>query len=358
MKGRKQFILIALVFALLVTGCAKSASVSAPYVAMAEEAMAYDYYAEAPTAMAPSGSSNSASYQDKTAETVPEQQEEYGKKIIYNGHMTIRAEDPSEALKSIQIMCENAGGYLSSSYSRHNDSGSTYATATFRIPADKLEQFMADIATVGEQTESNISSDDITQSYYDIEARLNSAKAEEKQLLALYDRCDTIEDVLKVREQLASVREKIESYQATINVWNSQVAYATLELNIREKEKTVVQEKSNLIELWKASDVWEKMKVGVQNSGRFLLNALGAIGIFLAYIIVPVLILGGIGVGLYFLFRPAVRKHRAKVQEKQAKQLAERERRKAERAKKNAASAPEAGPDTENNQDAQEKAET
>ena len=98
--------------------------------------------------MAPSGSSNSASsYQEKVPE--PEEAPEYGKKIIYNGHMTIRAEDPSEALKSIQIMCENAGGYLSSSYSRHNDSGSTYATATFRIPADKLEQFMADIKFKG-----------------------------------------------------------------------------------------------------------------------------------------------------------------------------------------------------------------
>ena len=354
----KKIVLIALALVLLVSGCAKSTS--APLYmhadsAVAAEAMEYDYYAEAP-AMAPSGSSNSASsYQEKVPE--PEETAEYGKKIIYNGHMTIRAEDPSEALKSIQSMCENAGGYLASSYSRTNGSGSAYATATFRIPADKLEQFMADIATVGEQTESNISSNDITQSYYDIQARLESAKAEEKQLLALYDRCDTIEDVLKVREQLASVRERIESYQATINVWNSQVSYATLELTIREKEKTAVQEKSKLIEVWKASDVWEKMKTGVQNSGRFLLNALSAIGIFLAYIIVPVVILGGIGVGLYFLFRPAVRKHRAKVQEKQAKQIAERERRKAERAKKNAAPAPEAGSDAENKEDALNKTE-
>ena len=360
MKGRKQFILIALAVLLLVSGCgAKHASyVSAP-AAAAEMAYAddYEYYAEAPAAAAYGSSNSMASYEEKKPEPEPEQAAEYGKKIIYNGYMTIRADDPSEALNSIKVMCESAGGYLSSSYSRTNGNGSAYATATFRIPADKLEQFMADIATVGEQTESNISSDDITQSYYDIQARLNSAKAEEQQLLALYDKCESIEDILKVREQLASVRSQIESYQATINVWNSQVSYATLELTIRETEKTPVQEKKPLIEVWKASDVWNKMKTGVQNSGRFLLNALYAVGIFLAYLIVPVVILGGIGVGLYFLFRPAVRKHREKVRARQEQQIAERERRKAERAKKSAESAQKAVPDTGNKEENQEKKE-
>ena len=360
MKGRKQFILIALAVLLLVSGCsAKQASHgSAPTAVAAEMDIAYpeelEYYAEA-AAVPPSASSGSGSYQEKGQEPVSEQAGQYGKKIIYNGYMTIRAEDPAETLKSIQVMCENAGGYLSSSYTRSNGSGGIYASATFRIPAEKLERFMADIATVGEQTESNISSDDITQSYYDIQARLNSAKAEEQQLLALYDRCESIEDILMVREQLASVRSQIESYQATINVWNSQVSYATLELNIRETEKTVVQGKKPLIEVWKASDVWDKMKTGVQNSGRFLLNALSAIGIFLAYLIVPVLVLGGIGIGLYFLFRPAVRKHRKKVRDRQEKEIAERERRKAERAKKNAESAQKVIPDTENKEEDPEK---
>ena len=43
--------------------------------------------------------------------------------------------------------------------------------------------------------------------------------------------------------------------------------------------------------LWKASDVWSKMSRGFQNSARFVVNAIGAIGIFLAVAAIPAAVL-------------------------------------------------------------------
>ncbi|MPM95438.1 hypothetical protein SDC9_142592 [bioreactor metagenome] len=48
---------------------------------------------------------------------------------------------------------------------------------------------------------------------------------------------------------------------------------------------------TELIQLWKASDTWNRMSRGFQNSARFVVNAIGAIGIFLAVAILPVGIL-------------------------------------------------------------------
>ncbi len=123
--------------------------------------------------------------------------------------------------------------------------------------------------------------------YYDIQARLDNAKAEEQQLLEILAKCETVEDILAVRQSLSSVRADIESYTAQINLWDNLVAYATLSVNINRTPMTAVEGEKDLIQLWKGSDVWDKMSRGFINSWRFVVNALGAIGIFLAVAAIP-----------------------------------------------------------------------
>ena len=237
---------------------------------------------------------------------------QYSKKIIYNGRMSMRADDSEAVAVKAQQICEDLGGYISSSYTKTASDGTKNASVTFKIPAESLKTFMDRVAELAEVTESNVSSDDITQSYYDIQARLNSAKAEEEQLLALYAKCTTIEETLQVREQLAYIRSEIESYQTTINLWDNQVSYATLDLSVRDNPKQPVEEKQDLIELWKASDVWQQIKTGFRNGGRFLLNAISGIGIVLSYAIIPLLILGVIGLIVFLIVRSSSKKRAAR----------------------------------------------
>ena len=120
-----------------------------------------------------------------------------------------------------------------------------------------------------------------------MQARLNNAKAEEAQLLQILAKCETVEDILAVRQSLTSVRADIESYTAQMNLWDNLVSYATLNVTINRTPKTAVEGENDLIQIWKASDVWNRMARGFQNSARFVVNAIGAIGIFIAVAIIP-----------------------------------------------------------------------
>ena len=91
-----------------------------------------------------------------------------------------------------------------------------------------------------------------------------------------------------MRQSLTSVRADIESYTAQMKLWDNLVSYATLNVTINRTPKTAVEGENELIQIWKASDVWTKMARGFQNSARFVVNAIGAIGIFLAFAIIPV----------------------------------------------------------------------
>ena len=210
------------------------------------------------------------------------------RKIIYNANMDMTDDDPAKTMEALIAKAEALGGYVANSNISNDDDGPAYCSVTIKVPAVKLDELVAAAReSAGKVNDYQLFSDDITLSYYDIEARLNNAKAEEQQLLAILEQCTSVEEILEVRNSLTAVRSDIESYQAQINLWDNLVGYATLELFIRRTPKDVTSADSELLAIWKASDVWANMQRGFQNSARFMVNALAAIGIFLAVAIIP-----------------------------------------------------------------------
>ena len=209
------------------------------------------------------------------------------RKIVYTADMTVTADSPDQALATLVAKAQELGGYVSGSYTTTDDDGAYYCTATLKVPADQIEALVSAAKATGKVNDYRLSSDDISLSYYDMQARLDNAKAEEQQLLEILSQCKTIEEILAVRQSLTQVRADIESYTGQIRLWDNLVAYATLNLSINRTPKTAVAGEKELIQLWKASDTWNRMSRGFQNSARFVVNAIGAIGIFLAVAIIP-----------------------------------------------------------------------
>ncbi len=275
--------ILIVVFLVLCTGCASKDAYESPAAAPAAMAdMA------APQAMEMMG--NGMAYSATSNETVPAGDVSM-RKIIYNASMSVTADKPELALEEIVAKARALGGYVASSNTNSDDDGPTRCYATIKVPADKLDALVTTVRGTGTVTNYSLNSDDISLNYYDIQARLNNAKAEEAQLLTVLAECTTIEEVLAVRQSLTALRGDIESYQAQINLWDNLVDYATLELNIRRTEQTPVAGEKKLMEIWKASDVWARMKYDFQNSLRFMANAVGAIGIFLSAVAIPAIVL-------------------------------------------------------------------
>lgn len=209
------------------------------------------------------------------------------RKIIYNANLDVTADDPAGALQAVIDKTKALGGYVSGSYTENDDEGAVRSSVTLKVPFDALDALVNAAKATGKVNDYRLSSDDISLQYYDINARLENAKAEEKQLVAILAECKTVEDLLAVRENLSRVRGDIESYQAQINLWDNLVSFATLEMVIRRTPKQVVSAEDDLLAVWKASEVWKNMSRGFQNSIRFVINALYTIGIVLAIAVIP-----------------------------------------------------------------------
>lgn len=323
MKNKRAWIaLLVSIVMLLSIGCASKAAEQS--IAPASGASYDTSYAEpAMEAVASESFSSSDSSQANAPQSETDPAGDFDvRKIVYNANMTITADDPELVLNNLVAKAESLGGYVSGSYTRTDDLGATVSTATLKVPADQLDALVTAAKAAGKVDEYQLNSDDISLSYYDMQARLDNAKAEEQQLLEILAKCETVEEILAVRESLTSVRADIESYTAQMNLWDNLVAYATLYLTINRTPKTAVEGEKDLIQIWKASDVWNKMARGFTNSARFVVNALGAIGIFLAIAAVPAGVLF-LAIGLPIILHKKKKRRQAAEKAKEAELSAE-----------------------------------
>ena len=79
------------------------------------------------------------------------------------------------------------------------------------------------------------SADDVTESYYDTKARLETQQALMARLQALVTDAADLSDLLALESQIADTQYQIDSLQARLNSTDRQVDYATVNVSLKEE---------------------------------------------------------------------------------------------------------------------------
>lgn len=202
--------------------------------------------------MAASGAWDGGIYENAvTAEEVAE--EEYGeaqqaetvqdqsRKLIKNVDMSVETEEFDLLLSNVEHKVEELGGYVEESNiyngSYTSDYRSRSASITARIPAQKLDQFITDVAEQSNVTRKSESVEDVTLQYVDLESHKKALLAEQESLLAMLEQAESIEDIIAINEQLTDVRYRIESMESQLRTYDNKINYSTVYLNVEEVEQ-------------------------------------------------------------------------------------------------------------------------
>ncbi len=162
------------------------------------------------------------------------------RKIVKHSNLTLETKEFDTALDLILSAILEQGGYIESqntngqSLTHRGDYYERSASIQARIPANRLDSVTAVVGGIGNVTSKSENIDDITDSYFDSEARLNSLKLQEERLLEILAKAERLEDVISLERALSDVRYQIESLTATLRRMDSQVAYSYLNLSLRE----------------------------------------------------------------------------------------------------------------------------
>ncbi len=163
-----------------------------------------------------------------------------GHKIIQTGEIQIETLEFEKSVSAITGYIASVGGYTENSSIRGNRTsvrvaGSLQsASFTFRVPQDKYTGLFDDFNEFGTVVFRQSRGEDITDNYFDTEARLKSLNIQHERLLSLLQKAERMEDILAIEKELQNTLYEIESYTGTIKKWDSLVSFSTVEVSIRE----------------------------------------------------------------------------------------------------------------------------
>ena len=221
------------------------------------------------------------------------------RKLIQTVEMEVETENLDTVLKQIDSRIAELNGYTESSNiqngSAYSDNRYRSAKITVRIPAKHLDSFINKVDDISNVVSSQKTVDDVTLSYVATESRMKALQTEESRLLELMTKTQTMDDLLTVERRLTEVRTELEQVTSALRVYDNQVTYATIHLNIEEvKEFTEVKDKEN---------VWQRIGSGFVKSLKNVGNFFVELFVFIIVILPYLLLIGAISLATVFIIK-------------------------------------------------------
>ncbi len=163
--------------------------------------------------------------------------------IVRTVNFNMLVKDVAGAVESAASIARAMGGFvLSSQFSGEEES--RYGSISIRVPAEQTDAALAQLRALAVRVESERSSaQDVTEEYVDLQARLTSLQNTEEQYLSLLRRAETVEDTLKVQQELSSVQSQIEQLKGRINYLEETSGTSLINVEMRpvSSSKALVQ---------------------------------------------------------------------------------------------------------------------
>lgn len=214
---------------------------------------------------------------------------EEGRDVIVTGSMTITAEDPPTAARDAARLVEAAGGRVDAR-SEYAPSGGDLGSAslTLRIPADRLQAVLDDLAALGldgKADEVSTHTQDVTLQQADLESRIATQRSIIERLNALFGTAASIQDLIELETTIAQHQAELESLEAQQRATDDLVSYSTLDLYVRSVAEAPVEE---------PLDFLAGLQTGWTAFVAFFSGLLVALGVLLPWLVTAGLITGAI----------------------------------------------------------------
>lgn len=158
--------------------------------------------------------------------------------VLHNASRTLVVDDPAKTAEEIGAMTLAAGGFVVNSYIYETtytelDHPVNQGNITVRIPAEKLDAVLKQIEALAKEVRSrNISGQDVTAEYTDLQSRLRNLQAAEAQLREILASATKTEDVMYVFNQLTQIRSEIEVLQGQIRYYDESAQFAAISVEL------------------------------------------------------------------------------------------------------------------------------
>ncbi len=162
--------------------------------------------------------------------------QELERKLIKNGSIRLQVENLASAEEAVSAWCTSFGGYISSSYSEER-----HASFTARVPASKFDTAMTSIGEIGVVKSRSISTQDVSEQFYDLQTRLETRKILRDRLQSYLASAKDMKDMLQIETELNNTLSEIESMEGRMRRLSGQIEYSTINVEMELPYRTTDQ---------------------------------------------------------------------------------------------------------------------
>ncbi len=241
MKKRFLAILLSLTLVLALAACGGGAKYSGG-TSYDQAASVTAESAVAPSEMPAGMEDGSTAGMGRYWSDAPEEQEEpsgdsglpEGVKMIYRAGLELETNEFEQADAQIKALTKSLGGYFESQSSYTRSGGYRNASYTVRVPAARFEEFLTQIGSVCNVVRQTQSAEDVSERYYDMESRLETAKIKLDRLQELLSRAEEMEDIITLEDAISEAEYQIESLSGELRHYDALIGYSTIEVSLSE----------------------------------------------------------------------------------------------------------------------------
>ncbi len=159
------------------------------------------------------------------------------RQMVVTGYVTVVVDDPIEKASRVVTIVGSRGGYISArSEQTAGVNRRAYAQLTARVPAERLDEVITALGTLGTVDETQLDSVEVTTQVRDLEARIKAMQISIARLEALLQQSAKLSDIIEAEQVLTDRQSQLEQLQSQRAQLADQVSMSTVTINLYTDE--------------------------------------------------------------------------------------------------------------------------
>jgi hypothetical protein len=206
-------------------------------------------------------------------------------KIIRTASLTIEVKDVTGSVEFLKNLATRNGGYISSTNIQNNYNNRLTGSVILRVPAAEFENTLTGVKAIGTVKSVSTQGQDVTEEYVDLQAQKTSYQNQLAQYNEIMKKAVKVDDVITVQQQIDRVQTELNRLEGRLKYLDSRIDLSTITVNLQEPEPVGGETGHNFV---------STINEGI--SGFFgMIDAV----IIIFFTLLPLIIIGGAGYGIY-----------------------------------------------------------